>query len=131
MATKEMTKEKTQEKTEGQKMKTVTRAIKKYSVVRALDDNDKIAPQAKLIVDALAKSKVPLTVKELTELALAAGLKTRQEPSRIFVFYRNSLVNAGIVKETVVETKEEVPVAAQTSKKKPAGKDEKGKKVSA
>jgi len=132
MATKETPKqEQEQAKTEGTKTKIVKKTIKRYKAARAVDEKDKIAPQAKLIVEVLAKCKEPQTLKQLTEAALAAGLKTRQEPSRIFTFYRSSLVNAGLVQEILDEVEEEVVVSAQSTKGKPAGKDEKGKKVSA
>ena len=65
-------------------------------------EDEKIAAQAKAILDVLKQHKGSMLSDKLVE-ALAAKLDTVQSPKRIFVFYRPTLVENGYI--TVKEAK--------------------------
>ena len=65
-------------------------------------EDEKIAAQAKAVLDVLKQHKGSMLSDKLVE-ALAAKLDTVQSPKRIFVFYRPTLVENGYI--TVKEAK--------------------------
>ena len=65
-------------------------------------EDEKIAAQAKVVLDVLKQHKGSMLSDKLVE-ALAAKLDTVQSPKRIFVFYRPTLVENGYI--TVKEAK--------------------------
>lgn len=57
----------------------------------------KLAPQARQILDAV-DAKTPRSGTEIAELAVKNGLKTKQEPYRIFAWYRKVLLDQKLIK---------------------------------
>jgi len=93
-----------------------TRNVKYYEATRELTDNDKVLPQAKLIIKVLLKKNRPMTRQEVIDGMVAAGLETVQPPARIFSFYRTPLIEQKLVKETIEE--EEYEVVGKTKEPK-------------
>jgi len=70
--------------------------VKAETAIPAVEAN--LPRQARAILAALRSFKKPVTVNELV-LALTAkgGLETRQEPYRIFTFYRKRLLDSKLI----------------------------------
>jgi hypothetical protein len=59
---------------------------------------DNLPKQARVILNALRAFKKQVTVNELVASLVKAGLETRQEPYRIYTFYRARLIGEGRIK---------------------------------
>lgn len=59
---------------------------------------DNLPKQARVILNALRAFKKPVAVNQLVDGLVKAGLETRQEPYRIYTFYRARLVTEGRIK---------------------------------
>jgi hypothetical protein len=59
---------------------------------------DNLPKQARVILTALRAFKKPISVNELVASLPNAGLETRQEPYRIYTFYRARLIGEGRIK---------------------------------
>ncbi len=68
----------------------------KYVRTAQSADKVKLAPQAALILGAI-DAKTPRSPEEIAALAVKAGLKTKQEPARIFAWYRTQLINEKLI----------------------------------
>lgn len=84
-------------------MKTMITALRKR------EEDEKMAPQAKVICDVLVNTvgvNKPLERQALIK-ALDGKLETRQDIGRIVSFYQNRLVEAGLIAiEKITETAE-------------------------
>lgn len=58
----------------------------------------KLPNQAKFLLQAIADADEPVTYVEWGQLAVAAGMGTRQDPARIAAYYRPLLEKAGAIK---------------------------------
>lgn len=88
--------------------------IKKYKVTRENKKDEKFAPQAQAILDAIKTYNEPVERSVLLAgLEKSGVLKTKQTPARVFSFFRPKLVESGILKE-LKET-----VAAEKPAKEP------------
>lgn len=103
--------------------------IKKYKVTRENKKDEKFAPQAQAILDAVKGFGEPVErAALLASLEKSGVLKTKQTPARVFSFFRPKLVEAGILKEIKETVETEKPAkAAKAEKSEPAPK--KGKKT--
>ncbi|MCA3700596.1 MAG: hypothetical protein IOB84_12540 [Brevundimonas sp.] len=71
---------------------------------RPLNENDKGAPQARVIFDAIAAAGAEGIIQEALITLLGDGrLKTRQTPDRIFVWYIDELITNGLVEVIYAE----------------------------
>lgn len=77
----------------------VRRAAKnqKFFVVGDEDLQEKCAVQMRKIYESL--DETPRTGAEIADIAVSNGLKTRQDPARIFAWYRGDLLNSGAMVE--------------------------------
>lgn len=99
-------------------------------LLRELTPEDKLAPQAKAIVDMLVETwgvDVEVERTALIEKLTPEILHTRQEPARILSFYQPRLKELGLVEVIKHESpKEDKP--AKEPKAKAEGKKSRGKK---
>ena len=94
--------------------------IKKYKVTRENKKDEKFAPQAQAILDAIKGFGEPVERGALfSSLEKSGVLKTKQTPARVFSFFRPKLVEAGILKEIREVTQEEKPAKAPKAPKEP------------
>jgi hypothetical protein len=90
-------------------------------LLRVPTDKDKLAPQARVIVEVLnaeyGKGKA-VPRQELIDKIVASGkLETRQEPGRILSFYQPKLVEDGFIEvDKIEEPKAEKPAKEKTQK---------------
>jgi len=104
--------------------------IKKYKVTRENKKDEKFAPQAQAILDAIKGFGEPVERGALlANLEKSGVLKTKQTPARVFSFFRPRLVEAGILKELKEVTAEEKPVKAAKEPKEPKPTAAKSKKT--
>jgi hypothetical protein len=86
---------------------------------RPLNENDKGAPQARVIFDAIAAAGAEGITKEALITLLGDGrLKTRQTPDRIFVWYIDELITNGLVEVIYAERATPAPAANDGEKPK-------------
>lgn len=71
---------------------------RKVELVKKPDGKAKMATQARVILDTLIALKGKATQQEIIDALVDNGLKTRQEPKRIYTFYRQMLVDNGYIK---------------------------------
>lgn len=88
--------------------------IDKLFFLNAVKEGDKLAPQARVIVNVLAENDTSGTGVTRDDLvtALVGKLNTRQPEARILTYYQKTLVEAGYIKVETVET--EVAAEATT-----------------
>lgn len=85
----------------------------KYKVTRESKADEKFAPQAQAIIDAIKTYTEPVSRETvLAKLEKSGALNTRQSLSRVFSFFRPKLIQSGIVREY----REPVAKAAQPAK---------------
>lgn len=62
-------------------------------------EGSKLPNQAKFLVQAIQKTKEPVTYVQWGKIASELGMGTRQDPARIAAYYRKQLIDAGAVKQ--------------------------------
>lgn len=82
------------------------------ALLRDYKDEDKLAPQAKVVLDVLKQKagglKKPLERAELIKAIEDSGkLQTRQDTGRIISFYQPRLAEDGIIEVQKIEEKKE------------------------
>lgn len=91
--------------------------IKTYVHVRDLNENEKCAPQAKIILQVIkAAGEAGIERKALIETLgsmVGTTLTTTQGVDRIFGFYRKPLLASGVISEVVTEV--EKPKAEESA----------------
>lgn len=60
-------------------------------------DGVKLAAQARVVLATLEALGKKATQQEVIDGLIANGLKTKQEPKRIYTFYRQALVDGGYI----------------------------------
>lgn len=79
------------------------KGAKKIPMKFLLNDKSKIdkikTTQAKILAKSLENQKEPVDMNQWADLAIKAGLTTKQEPSRIVAYYKRRLIDEGVVKE--------------------------------
>lgn len=99
------------------------------TLLRGLNEGEKISPQAKVMVDTLAESGANETAVDredlVAKLTEAGTLNTRQDPARVVAYYIPRLKEAGLIE---VETVAAAP-AETDGEAKPKAK--RGKKAAA
>lgn len=83
---------------------TKVKKIKVYSLKKKPTEKDKITPQARVILEVVGE-KGPIERNGLIK-ALEGKIKTNQELSKVFGFYRRLLVEDGFLTEKVEEVEE-------------------------
>lgn len=96
--------------------------IDMFYFVNGVKEGEKLAPQARTIVNTLELHKAGLSRADLVT-ALTGKLNTRQPESRILTYYQKSLIERGYVRIEETETKVEptTPPAAEASVATEAG----------
>lgn len=94
-------------------------------VLRALNEGEKVSPQAKVMLDALNESGATETAVDredlVAKLTESGALNTRQDPGRVVAYYLPRLKEAGIIEVEVIKPEapaegEEKPKRARKSK---------------
>lgn len=105
-------------------MATVKKTInqKHYAIIKAVGENDKCPPQAKVIVKTISEQEGQVIERsKLIELLKDGRLTTNQTPERIFSFYRPRLIEMGVMEERQVPVEVEIEVPDKPAKaEKPA-----------
>jgi hypothetical protein len=105
-----------------------TKAGATYSKLRDLKESEKLAPQAKEILNILGEGDK--TRAELLD-AMKARVTTQQPIERILAYYQKTMVDAGLIKVTAPEPeppKELTDEEKAAAEKAAAGSGKKGKK---
>ncbi len=80
------------------------KTIDTFKFVKPVAEGEKLAPQARVIVNVLADHKSGLTREDLNK-ALDGKLQTRQPIGRIVTYYQKTLVERGYITIDAVEVK--------------------------
>lgn len=95
------------------------------TVLRTLNEGEKVSPQAKVILDTLTESGATETAVDredlVAKLTESGALNTRQDPARVVAYYLPRLKEAGLV-EVDVQKPEPTAVAEGEEKPKKARK---------
>lgn len=94
--------------------------IQYYTRKRKLKADEKLGTQAKTIYDALPDSGEILR-KDLVD-RIAKDLVTKQDPDRVFAFYRPKLLSTGLITERTETVEKEKPPKAEKPAKAPKAK---------
>jgi hypothetical protein len=78
------------------------KTIDTFKFVKPVAEGEKLAPQARVIVNVLADHKNGLTREDLSK-ALEGKLQTRQPIGRIVTYYQKTLVERGYITIDAVE----------------------------
>lgn len=100
-------------------------AFDTLAIARPLTDEDKLAPQARGLVDAIAAYDEGVTRSTLLSV-LPTHLKTKQTAARIFGWYIHGLIDAGIV--VVTKTHDSLKPAPEPKAKAEGEEKPKAKK---
>ena len=91
--------------------------VKVYSLIRPVDkEKDKCPPQAGVIVEAVAEAKGKIDRAALIAVLKDGRVKTNQTVERIFAFYRQKLIDMGVLREEVRVDKVDVVVPDKPAK---------------
>lgn len=93
-------------------------------LLRQPNENDKLAPQAKVIVKVLTEvgaNKAPVERQKIVEELSKEGseLKTRQAPDRILAYYQPKLLELKIIEVTKVEGEKKPKAKKEAATKGP------------
>ena len=73
-------------------------STRNVTLIKKPNEAAKFATQARVVLDTLEALGGKATQQEIIDALVANGLKTRQEPKRIYTFYRQMLVDNGFIK---------------------------------
>jgi hypothetical protein len=90
-----------------------------YRVARGLKKDEKIAPQARVIIETI-KNFGEAVDRTAVVSALESNklLNTKQDVSKVFTFFRPQLVASGILKETTAAPKKSAPASGKPPRKR-------------
>lgn len=93
-------------------------------LLRQPNENDKLAPQAKVIVKTLTELKANAGAVERQKVvealsAESSELKTRQAPDRILAYYQPKLIELKIIEVTKVEGEKKAKAPKKEAAKSP------------
>jgi hypothetical protein len=80
------------------------KTIDTFKFVKPVAEGEKLAPQARVIINVLSEHKAGLTREDLSK-ALDGKLQTRQPIGRIVTYYQKTLVERGYISIDAVEVK--------------------------
>ena len=83
-----------------------------YKVKRKVKDEDKLAPQERVVFDAIDSQKDPTrsaTIEKVQKLIDAGKVTSKQDGARLVNFYQGRLKEKGLIECTRVSTAKEKP----------------------
>lgn len=80
----------------------IPKTVDTFKLVRAIAEGDKLAPQARVIVNVIGEHAEGITREDLSK-ALDGKLITRQPIGRIVTYYQKSLVEGGWISIDAVQ----------------------------